>query len=46
MMMDAVCTFETSVYFNETKHSYIPEACLLHSLHCLLVINKDIQTDV
>jgi hypothetical protein len=29
-MMQAVHTSETSVYFNETTWSYIPEACHLH----------------
>jgi hypothetical protein len=33
LMMEAVCTFETSVHFEETIWCYIPQGCLLHT-HC------------
>jgi hypothetical protein len=33
MMMEAVCTSETSIYFNKTIHHYIPEGCNLHTHH-------------
>jgi hypothetical protein len=33
LMMKAVCTFETSVHFQETIGCYIPQGCLLHT-HC------------
>jgi hypothetical protein len=31
MMMEAVCTSETSVYFNDTTWCYIPEVCHVHT---------------
>jgi hypothetical protein len=31
LIMEAVHTSETSVYFNETTHHYIPEDCYLHT---------------
>jgi hypothetical protein len=31
-MMEAVCTSETSVYFNETTRCYIPEAIIFNKL--------------
>jgi hypothetical protein len=34
MMMEAVCTSETSVCFNETVWQYIPEICHLHTCRC------------
>jgi hypothetical protein len=33
VMMEAVCTSETSVYF-QTKQRYIAEGCHLHTHHC------------
>jgi hypothetical protein len=33
LMMEAVHTSETSVYFNETIWRYIPEGCHLHTRH-------------
>jgi hypothetical protein len=33
MMMEAVCTSETSVYFNETTRCYVPEGCHFHTRH-------------
>jgi hypothetical protein len=36
LMMEAVLTSETSVYFNETTRRYIPEDYSLHLLFCLL----------
>jgi hypothetical protein len=30
LMMEAVRTSETSIYFNETTRRYIPEGCHLH----------------
>jgi hypothetical protein len=33
LMMEAVRTSETSVYFNKTTWCYIPEVCHLHSCH-------------
>jgi hypothetical protein len=30
-MREAVCAFETLVYFNETTLCYIPEGCHLHA---------------
>jgi hypothetical protein len=33
LMMEAVCTSETSVYFNVTAQCYIPEDSKLHT-HC------------
>jgi hypothetical protein len=32
-MTHSVCTSETSVYFNETSHLYIPEGCHIHTHH-------------
>jgi hypothetical protein len=29
LMMEAVCTSETSIYFNETTWHYIPDGCHL-----------------
>jgi hypothetical protein len=34
VVMEAVCTSETSVYFNKTTWCYIPEDSLLHPCHC------------
>jgi hypothetical protein len=31
LMREAVCVFETLVYFNETTRCYIPEGCRLHT---------------
>jgi hypothetical protein len=31
MVMEAIRTSETSVYFNETTRRYIPEGCHLHT---------------
>jgi hypothetical protein len=31
LIMEAVGTSETSVYFNETTQSHIPEGCNLHN---------------
>jgi hypothetical protein len=33
LMMEAVCSSETWVYFNETTQHYIPESYHLHSHH-------------
>jgi hypothetical protein len=33
-MMEAVCTSETSVYFNDTTRRCIPECCHLHTRRC------------
>jgi hypothetical protein len=34
LMMEAVHTSETSVFFNETKWCYIQESCHLHTHRC------------
>jgi hypothetical protein len=34
LMMEAVCTYETSVYFNETKRRYTPEDYTIHTRRC------------
>jgi hypothetical protein len=39
--MKAVCTSETSVYFNETTRRYIPENCHLHTLPAFVWRNWD-----
>jgi hypothetical protein len=31
LMMEAVCTSDTSAYLNETTRHYIPERCHLHN---------------
>jgi hypothetical protein len=31
LIIEAVHTSETSVYFNETTWRYVPEGCLLHT---------------
>jgi hypothetical protein len=31
LIMETVCTSESSVYFNETIRCYIPERCRLHT---------------
>jgi hypothetical protein len=31
LMMEAVCTSETLVYFHHTKWHYFPESCHLHN---------------
>jgi hypothetical protein len=33
-MMEAVCTYETSVYFNGTTGRYVPEGYKLHTRRC------------
>jgi hypothetical protein len=36
LMMGAIHTSETSVYFNETTRRYILESCHLHTSHTLV----------
>jgi hypothetical protein len=38
-MMEAVCTSETSVYFNEIVWLYIPEDCHLHTWHSVQTLS-------
>jgi hypothetical protein len=31
LMMEAICTSQTSVYFNDTTQHYTPEGCNIHT---------------